>query len=245
MSTRPPRRSGPSTGGVAGRTVIVVVLAGVLGWLILRNGFKSSDSTANGATSHATTTARGATTTTSSTLATTTTTTLPSMVGVKIIVLNGSGVGGAAGKLTQGLQKKTLGGATLAPAKDATNPNFATSAVYYAPTFQGQAQLVADLITPGIVVSPLPATSPAKTPSDLTGMSVVALIGKDIGADVVAGKIPAADPNAPATSSVTTGIPGGTVASTAKPATTTTTAKKTTTTTTVKKVTTTSTTKKP
>jgi LytR cell envelope-related transcriptional attenuator len=228
MSSRVPRRPTPS-GGVAGRTVVVVVVAALLGWLILSRAYRSSSSSVSPPKATTTTTIKGGSTTTTSAFATTTTTV--NMTGVKVIVLNGSGVAGAAGKLTQQLQQRHL---VMQSAKDATGSDFSATAVYYTVGFDKQAAFVAETIKPGLLTAGIvPAQSPAKNPADLTGVGVVVLLGKDLATDVVNGKIPPAD-----TSNTTspTSLPGGTVASTAKPTTTSSVAK---TTTTVKKTTTT------
>jgi hypothetical protein len=89
----------------------------------------------------------------------------------------------------------------------------------------------------------VPTPSPAKTPSDLTGIQVVVLIGKDLGPDIVAGKVPVTVPGATTATVGPTTIPGGTAAPTIKP--TTTLAKTATTATTATTVKKTTTTKKP
>jgi hypothetical protein len=235
MNTRPTRRPGPGT-GVAGRTIVVVVIAALLGWLILHNGFKGSDATGivTNPGTKATTIPKGGTTSTSSTVPAVTTTVKPDFTGVKVVVLNGSGIPGAANALAQALQRQQLG-PTYA-AKNASGENFQTSAVYYAVGFDRQAAVVANAIKAGLLpAGTVPTPSPAKTPTDLTGIQVVILIGKDLGPDIVAGKVPVTVAGATTATLGPTTIPGGTAAPTIKPTTTlakatTTTVKKTTTT---------------
>src|SRR5262245_60182876 len=125
-SRRPPREPRPSA--MAGRTVFVVLVAVGVGLLILRFGFAESGGASVGGS---TTTAASSTT-----VAGDTTTTTISFANTQVLVANGSGVGGAAGRVTDTLSNK---GYSTLPATNATQSNQATSSVYYQPGYEAQA----------------------------------------------------------------------------------------------------------
>ncbi|MGH9183247.1 MAG: LytR C-terminal domain-containing protein [Acidimicrobiales bacterium] len=107
-----------------------------------------------------------------------TTTTAPSEpkdpAQVTVLVANGSGVSGAAGRFTTTV--KEAGYATAEPA-NATVSDLETSAVYFAPGFEPDAAAVAALLTPAPEVAPLPDPTPV---GDLRGANVVIVLGKDL-----------------------------------------------------------------
>jgi hypothetical protein len=151
---------------MAGRGLFVVVVAGAIGLLILKNGFadgntSSSSSTTTTTVHVTTTTAHGGTTTVP-----------PNPAAAKVLVANGSGVKGAAGKVTTFLKGKNI--ATV-PAVDALKNNYPATVVYYVNGFQSQANAVAQQLggqkVGGVVPTPLPVKS-------LGGANVLVVVGK-------------------------------------------------------------------
>ena len=120
---------------MAGRGVFVVLVAAGIGLLVLKNGFADGSTTGGGSTSSSTTAAAVTTTVPGAT-----TTAAPNPAAAKVLVANGSGISGAAGKVTTFLKGKGL--ATL-PATDAKTKDYAETVVYYLDGFQQQAANVA------------------------------------------------------------------------------------------------------
>jgi hypothetical protein len=150
---------------MAGRGLFVVVVAGAIGLLILKNGFadgSTSTSPTTTTTVHATTTTRPGGTTTVP----------PNPAAAKVLVANGSGVKGAASKVSTFLKGKNI--ATLTPT-DATKSNYPATVVYYVNGFQSQANAVAQQLggqkVGGVVPTPLPVKS-------LGDANVLVVVGK-------------------------------------------------------------------
>ena len=111
--------------------------------------------------------------TTRSTASSTTTTTLPH-ASVKVLVANGTQTNGAAAHLTQVLQAQ--GWSMSTPTN--TTSQASTTTVYYAPTKQPEAALIAsELGVNPSAVQPLTVTAPVP---GTTGIDVVVVIGPDL-----------------------------------------------------------------
>ena len=130
--------------------------------------------TTSTATSTTTTSSAAPQTTTTSTT-TTTTTTIPSADDLRVQVLNGSGISGAAGRLTERLDEA---GWDVLPAGNAPR-RFAVSAVYYShDVLEDQAaEIAVDTGVSGVVSLAMP--SPAPFVVEGAGVYVVVLIGAD------------------------------------------------------------------
>ena len=127
-------------------------------------------------TSTTTTSAAPPTTTTSTTTTTTTTTTtIPSADDLRVQVLNGSGISGAAGRLTARLE---AAGWDVLPAGNAPS-RYAVSAVYYSHDVLADqaAEIAVDTGVGGVVSLAMP--SPAPFVVEGAGVYVVVLIGAD------------------------------------------------------------------
>jgi hypothetical protein len=159
------------------RGAALVVVAVVIGLFLLRNGLDTSEAiTSNPGDGQSTDGSdSGGGDGTDGT--TTTTTPVRSPADVPTIVLNDSGVGGAAGAYSDAL---AAAGYTL------TNPDganadadgdAATTVVYFAPGFETEAAAVAAAIgAPDIV----PAALPTTPPGPIASASVVVVIGTDL-----------------------------------------------------------------
>ena len=115
------------------------------------------------------------TATTSTTSTTTTTTTVPSADDLRVQVLNGSGISGAAGRLTARLEEA---GWDMLPAGNAPR-RYAVSAVYYSHDVleDRAAEIAVDTGVGGVVSLAMP--SPAPFVVEGAGVYVVVLIGAD------------------------------------------------------------------
>jgi hypothetical protein len=162
------------------RGAALVVVAVVIGLFLLRNGLDTSEAITNqgGGGSEATDEATDDTAT-DDVAEETTTTTLASRApaDVPTIVLNGSGVPGAAGRYSEFLAG--LGYTLTNPAGDNADANTDTTLVYYVPGFEAEAAaLVTAIGAPDTVV---PATLPTAPPGPIAGASVVIVLGADLG----------------------------------------------------------------
>jgi hypothetical protein len=92
-----------------------------------------------------------------------------------VLVLNASGVAGAAGGTTEELRAAGYQAAEPGNAPEGTDP--ATTLVYFMPEYQPEAGLIAQAIgAPATAVQPMP--SPA--PFDPAGAHVVVVLGTDV-----------------------------------------------------------------
>jgi len=134
----------------------------------------TTTTTTTAATTSASTTTTS-TTTTSTTTTTTTTTTVPSVADLRVQVLNGSGISGAAGRLTERLDEA---GWDVLPAGNASR-RYAVSAVYYSHDVLADeaAEIAVATGVGGVVVLAMP--SPAPFVVEGAGVYVVVLIGAD------------------------------------------------------------------
>jgi hypothetical protein len=176
------RRPEPTANPARGAALVVVAV--VIGLLLLREGLDTSEAitatsdggsetTSDGGTSDGDGASDGGTDGT-----TTTTPALRPPAEVPTIVLNDSGIAGAAGAYSDvlaslGYQLTNPEGANADTAGDA-----AATLVYFAPGFDAEAAEVASVIgAPDTVV---PAALPATPPGPIAGASVVVVIGTDL-----------------------------------------------------------------
>ena len=167
-----------SAGGAAGRGILLIAVAVLVGVLILRNGFDSG----SGSSSPPTTSSGGgavtsvATNTTAAGGSTESTATTPSTRPanqVKVFVANGAGIQGAAGKAVDTLTP--LGYVAVA----GNSPNrVQTTTVYYTEGYQAEAQGVAAALgAPAASVQPMPTPPPI---ADIQGAQVLVVLGPDV-----------------------------------------------------------------
>jgi hypothetical protein len=167
---RPRPRSAPNPGpGSASRGLILVVVGVVLGAiLLLRGGGVGFDDDSTGVDIES-----GSEVTTTTVPPETTLPVAQPPAAVKVVVANGSGVSGLAGKGTQFLARA---GYTASSATDATQPTTST-VVYFAPGFEANAAAIAELVgLPSDRTQPLAGQVGRVQPPD-TG--VVVLLARD------------------------------------------------------------------
>lgn len=162
------------------RGAALVVVAVVIGLFLLRNGLDTSEAiTSNSGGDKPATDSTDGTGTDKGTDGTTTTT-LASRAPAEVptIVLNDSGISGAAGKYSEVL---TAAGYTL------TNPegdnadadgDAAATLIFFAPGFETEAAAVATAI--GAPATVVPAALPAAPPGPIASAMVVVVIGTDL-----------------------------------------------------------------
>lgn len=209
MSMRPGSRS--KVGGLAtGRTLIVVVVALLLGAFILKRALGSDTKTAStvpgAVTTAKTTVPKGGVTTAPTTVPVVTTTTIAlNLATNKVLVANAAGVEGLAGRVTQAIQTK--GYVPQLPAATAT-AQAALTVVYFNPTPGADrvARFVAtDLGLPATVVQAMPAAKPVK---DLALAQVLVVLGQDF---KEAGILKTSSVTAPAAAAPVTAAPAAAV----------------------------------
>ena len=181
MNARRPAPPPKQGGANATRTLVLVVVAAILGVFIVRQIPKSTSqgvvSTPSGTPKPSST---GRTTTTIAPSVTSTlppTTTTVSLIGVKVLVLNGSGVGGSAGKWATAL---TANGIASTPG-NAKKADYKTSAIYFTQGFDKQAEAI-HLKVPSLAVGGLVPTGADAPIDDLGGASIIVLLGQDLAA---------------------------------------------------------------
>jgi hypothetical protein len=166
------------------RGAALVVVAVLIGLVLLRNGLDTSEAiTSTGGTSgtdsSATDGGDGGDGGDDGTTTTSTTVVARAPADVPTIVLNDSGIAGAAGKYSTALA--ALGYNLTNPAganeKD-PNVNSDVTVVYFAEGFEAEAAAVAVAI--GAPETVVPVAMPAEEPGPIAGASVVVLIGLDI-----------------------------------------------------------------
>jgi hypothetical protein len=181
---RPPRDpDGPLGRGADNanfRGIALVIVAAALGIFLIAKSFDSSSGTpvSTGSTTTTATTVAGNTSSTgpaSSTPGVTgSSTSTANLGGVHVLVLNASGVNGAAGRLRDTLKGLGYTASAATAAKQA-----ATTVIYYVDGFKADATNVAAALTLGadsVLLIPNPAPVDAKTLGDNT---VVVLLGRD------------------------------------------------------------------
>jgi hypothetical protein len=163
------RRGSTRTGVSPVVQVGLVVVALVVGFIILRSAFDGDDGSAADTTE---TTASDSATTD---VAPTTTDATTDLTTANVLVVNGAGVQGLAGRVTEALDAS--GVPTLEPAT--ANSKFQGSGVYGSSGFERQAQAVANML--GIsAVQAFPAQFPLEDPNALGDANVVVILGTDL-----------------------------------------------------------------
>jgi len=198
-----PKRPRQGSGGrsAAGRSIIIVAVAVILGLLILNRGFGDDSAGSTGSTT-ATTAKPASTTATVTTTTIATTTTTVSLATATVLVANGAGVKGAAGKLTDNLA--VLGIKVIRPAVDAKSQQAATVVYFVAnPGADAQAKVLATYLGAGVQSAAMPAVLPVAA---LAGATHVIVLGTDLGNQAVNGQIPKkpADPATPTAATAAT-----------------------------------------
>jgi hypothetical protein len=168
-----------SAGGAAGRGILLIAVAVLIGVLILRNGFDDNGGSAAPGTDGGTTPTSVSPNTTAvggGGTDTTAVTTAPSVRPpnqVKVFVANGAGIQGAAGRAADTL--KAAGYVAVA----GNSPNrVQTTTVYYTEGFQAEAQAVAAALgAPAESVQPMPTPPPV---ADIQGSQVLVVLGPDV-----------------------------------------------------------------
>lgn len=173
------RRPEPTANPARGAALVVVAV--VIGLFLLRNGLDTSEAiTTNGGPTQSSDdggASDGGDSTDDGTGETTTT--LPAVrppAEVPTIVLNGTTVGGVAKAYSDALA--TAGYQLTNPDGANADADTATTLVYFIPGFEAEAAAVATAIAaPATVV---PAALPTPPPGQISGASVVVVIGTDI-----------------------------------------------------------------
>jgi hypothetical protein len=160
-----------SAGSALARGIALIVAAVVLGLVLLNATEKGPvlQATADDGESVVTTTTEPESTTT----------TEPARAHdpaeVTILVANGSGVKGAAGRIAESLKASNY---VLKESTNAESPAEA-SIVYFADGYQADARAVASLLTPPPGIEPMPETVPVK---DLAGANLLVVVAADLAA---------------------------------------------------------------
>jgi len=164
------------------RGAALVVVAVVIGLFLLREGLDTSEAVTTNSSDQGSDTSdsNDASDGTDEGAGTTTTTTVPTRApeDVPTIVLNDSGVAGAAGGYSDalaaaGYQLTNPDGANADAEGDA-----ATTVIYFAPGFEEDAAAVGVVI--GAPATVVPAELPTTPPGPIAGASVVVVLGADL-----------------------------------------------------------------
>lgn len=187
MSTRPPTRTDrtPPAPTIAARGVVLVVIAAALGAFLLAKGLDGPSSADVNANPGAGGPAGVVQTTTATTVAPATTTTAVPVYDptVRVLVVNASGVQGAAGALTE-----RLGGELgILPGTPTDQPDGVpdidqTHLYFTSPEAEPSARAIAAYLsspTTTVPVDPLPSTELIKD-GDTQGAGVVVMLGRDL-----------------------------------------------------------------
>lgn len=166
---------GKSAGGAMARGIVLIVVAVLLG-VVLLNATDDPEPFADASDQESD--ERGATPTTESPAAEdeTTSTSAPAVARdpaeVTVYVVNGSGVRGVAGRITEQLKAATY--ITVDPGNiDVVD----SSRVYFTPGYEADAAAVAGLLTPPPAVEALPDPPPV---DDLQGAQVLVVVAADL-----------------------------------------------------------------
>jgi hypothetical protein len=157
------------------RGIALIVVAVVLGVVLLNatdspEPFVPKVTAADGVTTTSTTEAPDGT---ASTTATTAVATAHKPGDVTVLVVNGSGVKGAAGRVATTVASE---GYKLKPPGNTNNPA-AASNVYYQAGYEADARAIAAKLTPAPGVQPMPDPAPVK---DLLGANVLVVVAADL-----------------------------------------------------------------
>jgi hypothetical protein len=167
---------GRSAGGAMARGIALIVVAVALGVLLLNATDSPEPFAGQPVDSTADTTPDGTTDSTAATGETTTTTTAQAPrdpATVTVLVANGAGIQGLAGRITDQLEAQNYLTAnatdTLAPADE--------SMVFYTPGYEADAAAIAALLTPPPATAPLPDPPPV---ADMAGANVLIVAAADL-----------------------------------------------------------------
>ena len=157
------------------RGAALVVVAVLLGLVLLRNGLDTSSvvTSSNGSDSSTDGSDDGSDSTDSDEETTTTLATRPPTE-VAVVVLNGTSVGGAAGKYSTALA--SAGYQLLDPGDAATK--IPATQVFFTPGFELEAAAVA--LAAGAPATLIPAALPTPPPGEVGAANVVLVIGADL-----------------------------------------------------------------
>jgi len=165
-------------------SIVVAVIAVLVGFFILRDINSSNDSSPSSDTGVDTTLV------TDTTLLGQITSTTGPTTGFKVLIANGSGVAGSAGDLTVALQG--IGFITQPPLnKSDATPKQTITIVYYLTGSEAAASSVAAALG-GVATAPMPDPVPTET-GNLGEASVLVLLGTDLAGKPIAGAPPVAD----------------------------------------------------
>jgi hypothetical protein len=154
----------PAGGSLRG--ALLVAAAVVLGVVLIRSGLDTDDALSAGSGSS------GTTTTTDG--ATTTSVAARPPGEVVVLVANGSGVDGAAGRLTT-----TIAEAGYQTATETNTPRVPTTTIYFTPGYEREAAALARTLSPDAAPATEAMPSPAPV-SDLAGAHVLVVLGPDL-----------------------------------------------------------------
>ena len=164
---------GRSAGGAMARGILLIVVAILLGVVLLNATDDPEPFTARSGSEEPD---RGATPTTDPATTDTTDTTLPPSPRdpseVTVLVVNGSGVRGVAGRITE-----TLKGSAYVTVDPGNIEAVEASVVYFVEGYEADARAVATLLTPQPAVEPMPDPAPV---ADLQGAQVLVVVAADL-----------------------------------------------------------------
>ncbi len=174
-------------------SIIIAIVALLLGFFILRDIQSNGNSTTG--------VDQGTTTTVADTVAPdVTTTTSIVLTAFKVQVANASKVAGSAGQLTVELQGR---GYIVQPALNASEitPKLTTTVVYFLAGSEAAAAAIATELG-GVATAPMPTPIPTET-GKLGEASVLVLLGTDVAGKPLASPVPTAPPVAVVTTTTT------------------------------------------
>jgi hypothetical protein len=158
------QRGAPAGGSVRG--ALLVAIAVVIGLVLIRSGLDTDQALSAGD--------GGSGTTTTEEDATTTTVAARPPAEVTVLVANGSGVDGAAARLTA-----TIASQGYATATETNSERVPNTTVYFVEGYDREAAALAQALSPNAA----PATAPMPAPppvTDLAGAQVLVVLGPDL-----------------------------------------------------------------
>jgi hypothetical protein len=176
------RPSEPTVNPARGAALVVVAV--VIGLFLLREGLDTSEAVTSNSSdqgSDSSDSEEGSDSTDEGEGTTTTTVATRAPEDVPTIVLNNSGVAGAAGGYSDALAAAgyNLTNPDGANADEAANPgDSATTVIYFAPGFEADAAAVGAAI--GAPATVVPTALPTTPPGPIAGASVVVVLGTDL-----------------------------------------------------------------
>jgi hypothetical protein len=169
---------GRSAGIHVGKAVALVAIALAIGFVLLHRPPASVGVSPSGATATTVKAKKGSTATTTTPPPASSPTTQPARppTNVKVLVANGTTVGGQAGSYSNKLHGD--GYDTLASTNTFASARPPASIIYYAPNFQVEAEVLAQLLgLQASAVKPMPAQLPV---ASLQGANILVVIGPDL-----------------------------------------------------------------